>query len=343
MEAIHEIAQRYGGDPRPWTDGPRAGEWEVLTTAKEISIALPPNPLGNTPIYELWSAGGCSRRCDGETCEMPSQTDQGAEVIHAPCLCTAKGEMLCKPKTRLTVILRGIRFGGGWRLETGGWNAAQEMPGMVEMIQSLQQRGVTRGLLSLAERKSVVQQQGKPTTVKFVVPALALDEDIEELAAGASRLAALAPANVAELAAAPPHEPMVMTDDPMYDDVIDGEIIDVEVVDESSGGGGSNFLQETPPQADRIESGTPDRTPKKKDDRQTALVLRVKDLADKHGLDHTELRHAFARTVSKGATENTSKLDADAKSRIMDALDDIESGDLIFEGILDGTVKARRL
>lgn len=254
--------------------------------------------------------------------------------------------MQCKPKTRLNVILRDVRFGGVWRLETGGWNAAQEMPGMVELISSLQERGVVKGLLTLAERKTV--SNGK--TNKFAVPALALDEDIEQLAAGASRLGALAPASTPELAVVQPStfrdaEPLTDHDE----EPVDAEIVEENPVDEedshpseavmragdgpSVGGATPSTESANTPPASRRKSSNP---------MQTALVLRVKELAAAHDLDHDELRKALARGASKGETEKSSELDREAKQRVLQLLDDIESGDILFKGIENGQVKVAR-
>jgi hypothetical protein len=185
--AIREIASRYGGLPVPWSDGPRQGEWEVITTTARVPILLPPEPLGSgeqaTPIYELWSGGGCLRRCDGEFATVPD--GEGQTVTD--CICNVKGTMECKPKTRLVVILREIRFGGGWRVETGGWTAARELPGMVDALLGLQSRGIIAGELVLREERKVAR--GK--TTKWMVPMLTTDSSADELATGQGTVGAL--------------------------------------------------------------------------------------------------------------------------------------------------------
>jgi hypothetical protein len=241
-EALQQIAGLYGGEVKPWSDPKAAeGQFEVITTASEIRIVLPPDPLGGTPIYEAWGGGGCERRCDGLTAEVMTRGVDGAEMTQVPCICSAQQAMTCEPRTRLSVILPEIRFGGVWRLETKSWNAAQEMPGMVDLIQSLQERGLTRGVLALKHRRSVTAGE----THKFIVPVLGVDETLDALAAGAAQVGAL-PSSAAppagELGAgevgggdgrnesAPPgqddspeKEPVAPTDPD--DDVIDAEII----------------------------------------------------------------------------------------------------------------------
>jgi hypothetical protein len=187
-EALHQIAAIYGGEVKPWNEPKAAGgQFRLATTASEIRVVLPPDPLSGTPIYEEWAGGGCAKRCDGLTCQIVTRGPDGAEYTDVPCICSAQQAMVCTPRTRLSVILPEIRFGGVWRLDSGSWNAAQEMPGMVDLIQSLQERGLTRGVLALKHRRSVVAGE----THKFIVPVLGVDETLDALAAGAAQVGAL--------------------------------------------------------------------------------------------------------------------------------------------------------
>jgi len=146
--ALEQVAAIYGGTVGPWSD-PKAGagQFELVTDARELRIALPPDPLGGTPIYEQWSGGGCQRRCDGEVCQTITEAVDGFDMVEVPCRCAAEGVLACKVTTRLSVLLPEIRFVGVWRLDSHGWNAAQELPGMVELIRSLQDKGIVRGVL----------------------------------------------------------------------------------------------------------------------------------------------------------------------------------------------------
>lgn len=196
QEAIEQVAAIYGGTPQPWSGAPTPGQWEVVTEAAELSIVLPPDPLGGTPVYEAWSGGGCQRRCDGVTCQTPTSGPDGTELTDVPCMCVAKGEMVCTPHTRLSVILPDVRFGGTWRYESAtSWNVAQELPGMVDLIQSLQERGLTRALLAIEHRKSVSAGQTK----KFTIPVLRVADSLNQLAAGAARVTALPSAEVPQI------------------------------------------------------------------------------------------------------------------------------------------------
>jgi hypothetical protein len=184
--AIEQVAVIYGGKPEPWKG--QTGQWQVVTNAKEIQVVLPPDPLGGTPLYEAWSGGGCERRCDGLMCMTTTSGPDGAELTEVPCMCQAAGTMKCTPHTRLSVILPDVRFGGTWRYESAtSWNVAQEMPGMVDLIQSLQQRGLSRALLAIEPRQTVTNGQ----TRNYTIPVLRVAETLDALASGAGRVASL--------------------------------------------------------------------------------------------------------------------------------------------------------
>lgn len=242
-KALQEVADAYGGQVVPWTHAKAAaGQHELITDAREIRIALPPDPLGGTPLYELWDGGGCSRRCDGEQCDLLTSGEDGLDLQQVPCLCAAKGELACKVTTHLSVLLPEVRFVGVWRLTSHGWNAAQELPGMVELIRSLQDRGVVRGLLRVEARTQVLG--GK--LHEYMVPVLGVDESVDALAAGAARLGALGAGSVAALGtgeieevavgAAPQGDTAEVATDGATtgpgptssdDDIVDAELVDV--------------------------------------------------------------------------------------------------------------------
>jgi hypothetical protein len=194
-EAIEQIASLYGGTPKAWPQAPTADQWQVTTTAKELPIALPPDPLGGTPCYELWSRGGLQRRCDGVTCALPEATDDGATIGEQPCICVRNDALECKPIVRLAVILREVRFGGTWMIECKGWNGFHELPGMVDIIQSVQDRGIVRAVLALEKRQTKVMGRTK----NFVVPTLRLADSADALARVDSALRSLGVAPVAQM------------------------------------------------------------------------------------------------------------------------------------------------
>jgi len=215
-EAIEEIAKIYGGSVNDWKP-PRSkqDQWEVITQASEIRVFLPPHSID--VWYEAWSAGGCQRRCDGETVEVPMATPDGMDLDSVPCLCSNEDSMLCSPVTRLRVVLPEIKFGGVWRLESNGWNAANEIPGMAGMLGQLQAIGLAECTLSLEKRSKVSAGQ----TRHFVVPRLSMNSSADKILEGQGMASALEdpspPAPVLELV-----EP----------DSVIATILDAEVVEE---------------------------------------------------------------------------------------------------------------
>jgi Recombination directionality factor-like len=183
--SIEQIAALYGGTVEPWRD-PKANppdQWQVITTSNRINIAVPPDAL--SIWYELWAGGGCQRRCDGLSVEVSAPGPDGDELQQQRCICAAKGVLECDPMTRLNVILDGVSFRGVWRLQTKGWNALKEMPGMIELIENLQPTGMVLAELTLEKRTA---QQGRK---KFVVPKVSMANTPSELADGKAALGAL--------------------------------------------------------------------------------------------------------------------------------------------------------
>lgn len=199
--ALAKLAQLYGGEVRPW-DEPKAnpGQFELRTQAKEISVALPPEPLST--FYELWTGGGNLRRCDGATCDLNGHEGR----TEVPCICDTRGAMECSLKVRLSVLIPEVRFLGTWRLDTGSWNAAHEMPGMVDLICSLQGRGIHRAILRNEARTEQVAGKRK----KVQVPVLGVDDSLDVLSpvAPVGQLPAPPPPLGGELGAGPDDRPV---------------------------------------------------------------------------------------------------------------------------------------
>lgn len=132
---VTAAAQAWGGDVEQWDPlGGGAQQWRVTTDTATLDAILPPgDPL--TQAYELWSGGGCARRCDGITETLSDR----------PCLCRAehgdefhtqpKGRV-CAATTRLNVFLPDLPDVGVWRVETHSYYAAQEIAGAVDLIRS---------------------------------------------------------------------------------------------------------------------------------------------------------------------------------------------------------------
>ena len=207
-DAINQLADIYGGVVEKWKP-PRSKQqqWEVITRSNELRVFLPKDSI--TVWYEVWSGGGLSKRCDGVTMQVPVKGPDGVDLEDEPCSCNAGLQQSCVPYTRLKVILPEIKFGGVWRLESKGWNAANELPGMARMLEQLNSMGIVEGRLSLEQRSKTTGGQTK----HFIVPRLSTDTSPIQILSGAATVSALASTTVAEL------------NQPQASDVIDAEIV----------------------------------------------------------------------------------------------------------------------
>lgn len=159
-----QIAELYGGEVKQWTE--REGFWEIYSTSSEIPIALLPG-YSVTQWYELWSGGGCKRRCDGQT-ELISDT---------PCMCDAD-DRECDPHTRLNVLLPEVKGLGHWLLTTSGWNAAKELPGIIEALQSISVAGeIVQARIRIDKRTEIKEGQ----TRHFNVPVIDVNVSLNDL------------------------------------------------------------------------------------------------------------------------------------------------------------------
>lgn len=185
--AIRQIAEQYGGTVKPWSDDKARikNQMEVITETNVIPVMLPAD--GMSVWYEKWTGGGCERRCDGvQVTTVVARGDDIDEQL-SPCICTRVGVAECKPYTRLNVILPNVDFFGTWRLESKGWNAAQELPGMFDLIQALGASGqMVDAELSVRVRETMTAGKKR----NFIVPALAIRSTATELMAGAATVGA---------------------------------------------------------------------------------------------------------------------------------------------------------
>jgi hypothetical protein len=160
---LDEAATLWGGEVRQWTE--RKGEFELYTETAALPIMLLPGQLPTT-WYELWSKGGCQRRCDG-THEV---------ISDASCLCIDERE--CKPHTRLSVLLPDLPGIGSWLLSSTGWNAAAELAGAADLLQRASAQGV---LIPARLRLEARVQVQNGQTRRFSVPVIDIDVSFREL------------------------------------------------------------------------------------------------------------------------------------------------------------------
>jgi hypothetical protein len=197
-ELITAIALLYGGECKPWNnDG--LSQFEVFTTTDEVPILLPPEPVSQW--YEMWSGGGCQRRCDGRTnvlndspCACPADHMDRA-------LAAAKGRA-CKATTRLNVVLRDVPGIGVWRLESHGHHSALEIPMVAQFLAQAAEVGTyLPAVLGLSKRSSKRPGEGKK---EWITPIIDVKETPRALMAGGTASVAIAePNRMAALTASP--------------------------------------------------------------------------------------------------------------------------------------------
>jgi hypothetical protein len=185
---VQAAADEWGGTAEKWQpQGSGPAQWRVITEASALDAILPPgDPLSQT--YEMWSRGGCQRRCDGVT----------EQISDSPCPCLAqfgdawyeqaKGTV-CSAHTRLNVILPQMPDVGVWRMETGSFYAANEIAAHVDLI-----RNATRGEIAVPIRLRIEPRQrvAAGQTKKFPVVVIELrGSTAGQLLAGTANLNAL--------------------------------------------------------------------------------------------------------------------------------------------------------
>ncbi len=165
---VETIAQLYGGKVEAWQPPKGNAQWQVITSVAEVPVLIPPQDPADSQWYEMWSAGGCQRRCDGQTEKLSGKA----------CICLAQGclpeKRDCKMHTRLRVMLEDVPGLGCWRVDTGSYYAAVELPGVAALLAMAQ--GAIPGKLVLDQRTVTRQVDGKPQTFNFAVPTLHVEE-----------------------------------------------------------------------------------------------------------------------------------------------------------------------
>ncbi len=166
---LDQAAVLYGGEVVPWQPKEKgASKWQLVTNVSELPVYVAPQDPESVTFYELWSAGGLQRRCDGET------------MLHKPgnlpCVCDPKRRE-CHMMTRLQVMLPELPDVGVWMLSSTGYYAASEMAASIQIVMSAAQ---TTGLLpeaTLAIEKREAKRPGEPTK-KFSVPVLRFSDTL---------------------------------------------------------------------------------------------------------------------------------------------------------------------
>jgi hypothetical protein len=190
---IDAAAEAYRGEVRPWDNRGRK-EWEVVTAAEELFVAIPPAADAISQWYEMWTGGGCQRRCDsqreqksGGPCLCPHASDPGDEdevdrmARERHRLSKLMPPQACGIKTRLSVVLPDLPDVGVWRLDTGGFYAAGELIGKAELMALCRDRDLfLPARLWIDHRVDVVGGQ----TRKYPVLALEIQKTFRQVATG---------------------------------------------------------------------------------------------------------------------------------------------------------------
>ena len=187
-DSIDSAAKVYGGTVTRWDDAPAGmGEqWQVTIDSPFLEVIVPPN--GYESSFELWSAGGCQRRCDGLR----------DDISGGPCLCPsdphertllAKDGRACKPTSRLSVLLPNLIGLGRWPLVSHSYYAAVELGAVADFLGDAGMKGYTVRARLRIEERSVKRpgDDGKPQTHHYIVPVLDIPDLTPQqmLAAGA--------------------------------------------------------------------------------------------------------------------------------------------------------------
>jgi hypothetical protein len=209
---IDRAAELWGGQPSAWAS-PSGRQWQVTVEADALPCVVPTADMAFSQFYELWSGGGCQRRCDGQT-EL---------ITDGPCLCDPDGRE-CAPTTRLNVLLTDLPGLGMWRLESHGFNAAVELAGVVAVLAAAAEQGQFLPARVRVEGRAVKRpgKNGKAETHRFVVPVLDLGLSLLSLGNAGGVGSAL---GTGETAAQPQIEsstPATSSVDPPLPDLEDG-------------------------------------------------------------------------------------------------------------------------
>lgn len=171
-EYVERAAELYGGRVEQWTpQNQDVTQWRVITEASELRAILPAgDPLSQS--YEFWTGGGCKRRCDGVT----------EQITRQPCVCLAQfGEgwhersprQVCRPTSRINVMLPDLPDLGVWRLESHSYYAADAMAGGLDtVLQATEGKSLMPVRMWIEQRKVVRDGETKLFPVVMVVPSL---------------------------------------------------------------------------------------------------------------------------------------------------------------------------
>jgi hypothetical protein len=134
-------------------------------------VIVPPSDMAFSQHYELWSGGGCLRRCDGAT----------ESISDGPCICNPDSRE-CDIHTRLSVMLRDLTGLGLWRLDTSGFYAALELQGAVDVMRMAAAAGKMLPAALRLEQRQI--KRPNEQVKRFAVPVLDVEISPAQLLGG---------------------------------------------------------------------------------------------------------------------------------------------------------------
>lgn len=144
---LKAIASQLGGEIEPWEKGEQA--FQLTSESAFVNVFLPVDPIDTS--YERWGSGGCQRRCDGERCVYPQMSGDGGHLAEDDCLCINEGltpgdrndikDGACQVTVRLRLVLPDVPGIGAWLCTSHSKYAAMELPGQVNLLDAMRERG----------------------------------------------------------------------------------------------------------------------------------------------------------------------------------------------------------
>lgn len=226
---IQQLQVAYGGRVEKWNE-PKANppnQWRLITDTDRISVWLPADALDTQ--WELWAGRTCERRCDGTDCWYQAPSGDRTKM---DCLCAGEdGSPMCKPRSRLNVMLPAANLAGVWRFDTNSSFFAHEAPAMIRVIEQLAaSRAISRVDLVLTKRRIVTRGE----TADFIVPTLQISDTPEAILSGAAAVGPALGQGVVQPEMRELMEPKII-DSIWHTPMDDDEILDAEILDEPMG------------------------------------------------------------------------------------------------------------
>ena len=168
---LEQASKLWGGEFVPWQPTERSNpKWQVVTEAAELPVVIPAQDPNNVTWYELWSAGGLQRRCNGES--VLNRDDP------IPCVCNPE-DRECKRHTRVSFMLPDLPDIGVWLLSSTGYYAAVELGATVSIIvRRMENTGwLPEATLAIDHRED--KRPGQPPH-RFVVPIIRTPAPLRE-------------------------------------------------------------------------------------------------------------------------------------------------------------------